>query len=252
MRRELLRVVVMVPLLAPWTLGGCEEPPTPPTVAEADIPDSRTIVLDYDERRLHVSGATPMTDQEERTVLAVSRGGMARYLEARSVLGQEPGDGRFRGEVRLHQGWRVEFFPLSRQGYEGTYPLPGGALFFEPTPTGLYNDIGKGWMMRGRPDWFTGLLNTVLDLTTDGVLTLGVETDDGSIGVLQDLGGDPHELRVLWYDWVPRGMTGHPKEISVPVTSGTYLLTVHYFEDWGDAGYQISALWRPAVDGVGP
>lgn len=247
MTRPFSRCAAPALLLGLSLVGACSN--RSPRLTESEIPGYRTIDIDYDEARLRVSADLPLTDDEKNIVLSVSRAAMARYIEARSPQAEAPVDGRFHGQLSLHRGWRQEFFPLARELYEGTARLPAGVLYADPSPSGVARDVEYGWLVRGRADRFTGVFTNVVEVQSDGVYTFGMNTDDGSIGTLQNLTDDVEELRVLWYEWQLRAMTVEPTEISVPLTAGTYLLTVHYFEQGGVARYQLFVSRR--FDGEG-
>jgi hypothetical protein len=141
--------------------------------------------------------------------------------------------------LSLHAGWREEFFPLTKEVYEVTFPLPVGVLYFEPSPISVSRDMGSRGMVPGVSERFTGFLSKVIDVPSDGLYTFGVDSDDGTIGTLQYLTNGMHDVHVLWYDWSHRSMAGRLSEVDVPLTAGTYLLTVHYFEGLDQAGYRV-------------
>ena len=214
-------------------------PPDSRALSEGDIPTSHTIDVEYDESRLHVSSDRTLSIDQERIVLAVGRATTARYIEARSSDGVRPPGGLFQGSLSLHEGWREEFFPIAKEVYEVTYPLSAGVLYFQPSPTGVSRNIGARRMVHGVFSMFTGFLTKVIEVPRDETYTFGVDSDDGTIGTLQHLTDGMHDLRVLWYDWHPQSMAGRLSEVDVALTAGTYLLTVHYFEVEGQAGYRV-------------
>ncbi len=214
-------------------------PPAPPPRSEDGVPTLRIMEVEYDESRLHVTGGRTLWPEQERIVLAVTRATTARYIEARSSEGVRSPRGLFRGALNLHAGWREEFFPLTKEVYEMTFPLPVGVLYFEPSPISVSRDMGSRGMVPGVSERFTGFLSKVIDVPSDGLYTFGVDSDDGTIGTLQYLTNGMHDVHVLWYDWSHRSMAGRLSEVDVPLTAGTYLLTVHYFEGLDQAGYRV-------------
>jgi Ni,Fe-hydrogenase III component G len=233
------RKVLAAALLLTCLASGCNPPPS--SLSESDIPTWRALDVEYDESRLNVSNLRGVPAEQERIVLAVSRASTARYIEARSSDGLPPPGGLFQGSLNLHEGWREEFFPIEKEAYEGTYPLPAGTLYFDPSPTSLSRDIGYQGMVRGVTDRFTGFLTKVIEVPRGETYTFGVDSNDGTIGILQSLTDGMHYLQVLWYDWYPQSMAGRLSEVDVALTAGTYLLTVHYFEVGGRAGYHVAS-----------
>jgi len=225
-------------LLIPCFISACG---VPLPIQEGEIPVSHTIDFEYDESRLRVSSLDSLTVEQERIVLELSQATTARYIEARSPQREIVVDGRFRGQLSLHRGWRQEFFPLvTRDYHEIRKSLPPGSLYWDLTPNVVGRDFGIGWAVRGIRDWFSGFLTTVVEVENDGLYTFQVDSDDGTIGVLQNLLDDSEEFRVLWYDWSPQPMGEELLEVKdVPLRAGTYLLTVHYFEATGQAAYRL-------------
>jgi hypothetical protein len=93
----------------------------------------------------------------------------------------------------------------------------------------------------------------VIDVPDDGSYTFGVDSDDGTIGTLQDLSRGLEEVQVLWYGWNVRAMAGRLDGVEdLPLAAGTYLLTVHYFQAEGEAGYHLRSVREPRPPSPGP
>ena len=247
MTRTRPRITPLPALLGLCVLCACASPS--PDLTEGDIPGYRTLDVDYDETRLQVFATAPHTEDEYRLVATVGRKAMARYVEARSTDGTGLSDGRFRGQLSLPRGWRQEFFPLAPEQYEATDRLPEGALYFDPSPSGVSRDVGPGWLVRGRSDWFSGFITTVIEVPAEGGYVLGLNSDEGIIVTLQNL-AHPEALHLLWYEWRWREMRAEPSEVRTLLEAGTYLLTVHYYEGTGEARYSISMIPDPDEEGT--
>ena len=235
------RLIASLPILC--SVNACAPPQ--PTLTEDEIPTLRTVDGEYDESRLNVSSVRTLSYEQERIVLGLARATTARYIEARSAEGVRPDSGPFRGPLKLHDGWRGEFFPFEKEVYEVTHPLPAGVLSFEPSPTAAYRNLRHGGVVPGVTNWFTGFLTKVIEVPSDETYTFGVDSDDGTIGTLQHVTDGMHDVRLLWYGWNKQSMAGRLSEIDVPLEAGTYLLTTHYFERQGRAGYQVAVVPRP-------
>jgi len=237
------------PGLALSILSACAE--LAPPLSESDIPASRTIIFHYDQSRHQVLSEQPLTADQQRVVQTVSRAGTVRFIEARSAQTMKSADGSLSGDLVLHQGWRQEFFPLRKETYENADHLPAGqALYYDPDIRRLYRTAERGWFVRGRSDDFTGLITRILEVPVSGSYSFAVNSDDGTIGTLQNLTQALQDVRLLWFDWRPQGGDGFLEVEDQFLEAGTYLLTVHYFEEGGYASYHIEYSRQVVVDSL--
>jgi hypothetical protein len=201
----------------------------------------KVIDVVFDETQLTISSELELGPEQLSIVRAVSRAGTTRFIEARATQPPQSADGVLSAKLALHEGWRQEFFGLPKTAYEQVFPLPvGDALYLDLGLDGVNRWMGKRWVIRRRTDQFTGLITHVIDVPTDGWYSFSVESDDGSIGTLQDLERGTQNVRVLWYEWQQQAMDGRLLEVTDQfLARGTYLLTVHYFEKDGRAGYVV-------------
>lgn len=236
--------------LAAVVAPGCRE--VPPVLVEADIPVSRTVAFRFDEGRVGLTGEALPGQQEADMVRAVSRAATERFIAARATRVQPSGDGGIEGELGLHTGWRQEFWALPRDQYQRGYTLsPGDMLLWDPTPSGVVRQVGAGSIIPGIDDLFTGVITRVLEVPAAGLYRFTIDSDDGTIGTLQDLSRGLEEVRVLWYDWRNQALGEDMVQTQVHLEPGTYLLTVHYYEEWHHAGYSIEVSRAAPSDSIG-
>jgi hypothetical protein len=229
-------------LVVVWWLSACEPPASlEGLVTDADIPVLRNVDFVYDESQLQIESERELDPRQLSVVTAVSRAGTRRFIESRSTKSAETLDGVLTGSLALHIGWRQEFFAMGRGPYEmGDALPPGDALYLAPDDEVLDRDMGKGWLIRRRSDFFTGLITRIIDVPQDGYYTFRADSDDGSLGTLQDLTKELHQVRLLWYDWYNHPMDGRLAEATGQfLERGAYLLTVHFYENEEDAGYWV-------------
>lgn len=243
------RVVAFFFGLAAFFASGCGEPQG--ILVEADIPVSRTVAFRFDEGRVELTGEAPPGTHEAAMVRAMGRAATQKLIDARATHVQPSGDGGIEGELGLHAGWRQEFWALPRDQYQKGYTLsPGDMLLWDIAPSGVARQVGAGSIIPGINDLFTGIITRVLEVPTGEVYVFRIDSDDGTIGTLQDVEGDLHEIRLLWYDWRNQALGEDVVEIEVHLEPGTYLLTVHYYEEWHHAGYAIEVSRRARGDSI--
>lgn len=247
MTRALVAVLAGVCALAG---SGCGEPRH--VLVEADVPVSRTVPFRFDEDRLELTGVTLPGKQEADIVRAVSRAGTQRFIAARAARSGLSPDGGIEGELGLHTGWRQEFWALPRTEYQKGYPLSAGdVLLWDVTPRGVARGVGAGYIIPGVENLFTGLITGVVEVPSAGLYTFTADSDDGTIGTLQDLSRGLHEVRVLWYEWRHQREGEDIVRVDVHLEPGTYLLSVHYYEEWHHARYSIEVARDARGDGTG-
>jgi hypothetical protein len=245
-RRSLRNLGCLVIAFA-WS---CVDPP--PHLVEADIPVSRTVTFSFDESRIEISGETPPGPDEASIVRAISRASTQRFIDARATQTEPSPEGGVEGTLGLHEGWRQEFFDLQRTNYEIGIRLPAGdVLLWDITPGGVTRQVEAGGIIPGVVNNYTGIITRVIEVPTASSYSFRVDSDDGTIGTLQNLSGGLDDVRLLWYDWRNQPLIESVLQTEgFYVEPGTYLLTIHYYEEWHHAGYLIE-MFVEAADGVG-
>jgi hypothetical protein len=193
MNQRSLRSLALLFTTLAWS---CGDPV--PRLVEADIPVSRTVSFHFDESRMGISGETPPGADEARIVRAVSRASTQRFIDARATQTEPSSEGGIIGALGLHEGWRQEFFALQRTYYEsGARLAAGDLLMWDITPAGITREVGDGSIIPGVVNNFTGIFTRVIEVPTAASYSFRIDSDDGTIGTLQDLANGLHEVAAV-------------------------------------------------------